>query len=108
MPYTNLTAYFCSILCLLILSTEIFLSENLSIEFKVRVLKHRLEQSLQEKNQSHSQTGLDYVIAKLTTSILAARFKAANKRMSDRKRIRQDPEQRKVKCMKLVITRIKT
>lgn len=92
MPCTNLTAYFCSILCLLILSTEIFLSENLGIEVKLRVLKYRLEQtvkqsSLQEKNQNHSQTGLDYVIAKLTTSTLAARFKAANKRMSGRKRI---------------------
>lgn len=51
--------------------------------------------------------GLDYVIIKGTASKAVARFKAVNKRMTDRNRIWQDPQQRKVKYMNLVITRIK-
>lgn len=51
--------------------------------------------------------GLDYVIAKVTASKALSKSKAANKRMSDRNRIWQLPEQRRVKCAKLVIIRIK-
>lgn len=50
---------------------------------------------------------LEYVMAKVTASKAVARFMAANKRMSDRNKIWQDPEQRRVKHMKLVITRTK-
>lgn len=51
--------------------------------------------------------GLDYVIATVTASKALSRSKAANKRMSDRDRTWQHPEQRRVKYTKLVIIRIK-